>query len=262
MRRTHGVVARPTAASTAGLRSSLQATRGETAHAAVPDAGMRKVKRRRRSSRAASGGRPRRPRQLPAAAAIARLLNAAAATSASRCRTGQAFSRLHIQLHDVFGDAALRAVRAELSSLHRTFKETDLFKVWQIHLGNLDRDATPQVVLPARSSCATRCTRPPSARSSAAPGCAPLTGQTDCSCNVRARRPPAVPRHGFARGASRTSSTSAGRGGSGSRRSAARSSSTPATPTAAAAGAVGVRAARVWVDGALRRPARPPFHAV
>ena len=71
--------------------------------------------------------------------------------SALRAQFAASQPYLHIQLHDVFGDAALRAVRAELSSLHRTFKETDLFKVWQTgDLGNLDAaDATHAAALPA-----------------------------------------------------------------------------------------------------------------
>ena len=166
-----------------------------------PHAGVRKVKRTKEEKLAR---REKKRRKAEKAGARAHTVEATAPPlppslasstplpplSALRAQFAASQPYLHIQLHDVFGDAALRAVRAELSSLHRTFKETDLFKVWQTgDLGNLDAaDATHAAALPAtialRDALYTPAFRAFVRRVT---GCAPLTGQTDCSCNVYAR---------------------------------------------------------------------------
>ena len=55
-----------------------------------------------------------------------------------------------MQLAGLLDDTRLLAVRQELSKLHRTFKETDLFKLYQTgDLGNLDpSDPTHAAALP------------------------------------------------------------------------------------------------------------------
>ena len=113
-----------------------------------------------------------------------------AATAAARSAFASAYPYTYVQLAGLLDDTRLRAVRQELSKLHRTFKETDLFKVYQTgDLGNLDRsDPTHAAALPQtlalRDALYSDAFRAFVRRVT---GCAPLTGQTDCSCNVYAR---------------------------------------------------------------------------
>ena len=54
--------------------------------------------------------------------------------AAPAARFAAATPYTHVRLPAVFDDALLRRVRKELAQLHRTFKETDLFKV-RVHRG-------------------------------------------------------------------------------------------------------------------------------
>lgn len=87
----------------------------------------------------------------------------------------------------LFDRSALLAVREELAALQRTFKETDLFKVYQTgDLANLDpADPTHAARLPQtlrlRSALYSPAFR---AWVRQLTGCTKLTEQTDCSCNV------------------------------------------------------------------------------
>ena len=75
---------------------------------------------------------------------------APAATGAAQQAFMSATPYTYVHLAGLLDDARLRAVREELSQLHRTFKETDLFKVFQTgDLGNLDpTDPTHVAALP------------------------------------------------------------------------------------------------------------------
>ena len=73
-----------------------------------------------------------------------------AAAAAAQSAFASAHPYTYVQLADLLDDTRLLAVRQELSKLHRTFKETDLFKLYQTgDLGNLDRsDPTHAAALP------------------------------------------------------------------------------------------------------------------
>ncbi|EOD15338.1 hypothetical protein EMIHUDRAFT_464476 [Emiliania huxleyi CCMP1516] len=87
----------------------------------------------------------------------------------------------------LFDRRALLAVREELASLQRTFKETDLFKVYQTgDLANLD-PADPRHAAALPRTMALRSALYSSefrAWVRQLTGCTELTDQTDCSCNV------------------------------------------------------------------------------
>ena len=114
----------------------------------------------------------------------------AAASDAARQSFDSAEPYTHVKLPGLFDEARLLAVRGELAQLQRTFKETDLFKVYQTgDLTNLDAShATHRAVLPAtlalRDSLYSERFRSFVRRVT---GCAPLTAQTDCSCNAYRR---------------------------------------------------------------------------
>ncbi len=115
---------------------------------------------------------------------------APAAANAARMSFRAAAPYTHVELHGLFEDARLRAVREELAQLQRTFKETDLFKVYQTgDLGNIDpNEPTHMAALPEtlalRDALYSDAFRAFVRRVT---GCAPLTGQTDCSCNIYSR---------------------------------------------------------------------------
>ena len=96
----------------------------------------------------------------------------------------------HVQLPSIVKQPLLLRVREELGLLASTFKETDLFKVYQTgDLANLDpENAEHAAALPAtialRSALYSERFRSFVRKVT---GCAPLTGQQDCSCNVYRR---------------------------------------------------------------------------
>ena len=96
----------------------------------------------------------------------------------------------HSHLSSVFLPPALLAVRQELGLLSSTFKETDLFKVYQTgDLANLD-EANPEHAAALPSTIALRAALySPAFRSfvRTVTGCPPLTAQQDCSCNAYRR---------------------------------------------------------------------------
>ncbi len=115
---------------------------------------------------------------------------APAATGAAQQAFMSATPYTYVHLAGLLDDARLRAVREELSQLHRTFKETDLFKVFQTgDLGNLDpTDPTHVAALPQTLALRDALYSPAfRAFVRRVTGCPPLTQQQDCSCNVYAR---------------------------------------------------------------------------
>ena len=110
-----------------------------------------------------------------------------AATAAARSAFASAYPYTYVQLAGLLDDTRLRAVRQELSKLHRTFKETDLFKVYQTgDLANLD-PADPRHAAALPRTMALRSALYSSefrAWVRQLTGCTELTDQTDCSCNV------------------------------------------------------------------------------
>ena len=98
-----------------------------------------------------------------------------------------AFPYPHTSVGGLFDRSVLLSVRDELASLHRTFKETDLFKVFQTgDLANIDPTdleharSLPQMIR-LRAALYSPAFR---AWVSKVTGCAELTEQQDCSCNV------------------------------------------------------------------------------
>lgn len=96
----------------------------------------------------------------------------------------------HLRLLGLFDEQRLLKVRTELGGLQRTFKETDLFKVFQTgDLANMDA-ANPTHAAALAETIALR-----SALYSTKfrklvqelTGCAELVERTDCSCNVYKR---------------------------------------------------------------------------
>ena len=112
----------------------------------------RQRRRRRQLLAAAELTRQRQPpspsRPVPAFFNAERLGPAAAAAAHSAFVSAHPYT--YVQLADLLNDMRLQEVRQELSKLHRTFKETDLFKVYQTgDLGNLDSaDPTHAAALP------------------------------------------------------------------------------------------------------------------
>ena len=96
----------------------------------------------------------------------------------------------HVQLATIVEQPLLLKVREELQLLRSTFKETDLFKVFQTgDLANVDpSNAEHAAALPTtielRAALYSERFRN---FVRAVTGCAPLTAQTDCSCNVYRR---------------------------------------------------------------------------
>lgn len=97
---------------------------------------------------------------------------------------------MHVQLQTTLQPNWLLSVQQELSQLQSTFKETDLFKVYQTgDLANIDaEDPAHAAALPhtlaLRNAIYSARFRKFIQRVT---GCAPLTEQTDCSCNVYKR---------------------------------------------------------------------------
>ena len=106
--------------------------------------------------------------------------------SAPRAAFKEATPYMHVRLPSLFDEASLLSVRRELQQLSSTFKETDLFKVYQTgDLGNLDaRNPEHAALLPAtlalRSALYSEAFR---SYVRQVTGCAPITDQQDCSCN-------------------------------------------------------------------------------
>ena len=96
----------------------------------------------------------RRRQRQPPSPPVPAFFNAERLGPAAAAAAQSAFASAHpytyVQLADLLDDTRLLAVRQELSKLHRTFKETDLFKLYQTgDLGNLDRsDPTHAAALP------------------------------------------------------------------------------------------------------------------
>ena len=108
------------------------------------------------------------------------------ATAAAAASFAASTPYTHVRLESLFDEAALLAVRRELGALSSTFKETDLFKVNQTgDLANLDPDIPEHAAaLPATLALrAALYSEPFRAFVRSVTGCAPLTAQTDCSCN-------------------------------------------------------------------------------
>jgi len=94
--------------------------------------------------------RQRQPPSLPVPAFFNAERLAPAAAAAAQSAFASAHPYTYVQLAGLLDDTRLLAVRQELSKLHRTFKETDLFKLYQTgDLGNLDpSDPTHAAALP------------------------------------------------------------------------------------------------------------------
>ena len=148
---------------------------------------MKPSRKRRRSERAASdeeGSGAEAPSSSFAAGALQR----AGGPAASRFSSATPFA--HVQLADLFEPSALHAVRTELAQLQSTFKETDLFKVYQTgDLANLDAaNAQHTAALPATLALRSALySEPFRAFVRSVTGCAPLTAQQDCSVNAYRR---------------------------------------------------------------------------
>ena len=100
---------------------------------------------------------------------------------------GAALPFSHVQLSSLFAQDALRAVRTELALLQSTFKETDLFKVYQTgDLANLDEANAEHTALLPSTIALRRALYSEAFRAfvRAVTGCGPLTEQQDCSCNA------------------------------------------------------------------------------
>jgi Rps23 Pro-64 3,4-dihydroxylase Tpa1-like proline 4-hydroxylase len=97
---------------------------------------------------------------------------------------------VHVQLASLFDKRTLMTVRDELGLLQRTFKETDLFKLFQTgDLANLDAANVEHAkALPAmiklRAALYSDAFR---SFVRSVTGCAPLTAKQDMSCNVYRR---------------------------------------------------------------------------
>ena len=111
-----------------------------------------------------------------------------ASTHATAYRTAQPYP--HARLADVFQESHLLKVRQELQQLQSTFKETDLFKLYQTgDLANID-PTNPEHATSLPATIALRAalySEPFRAFVRGVTGCAPLTSQQDCSCNVYKR---------------------------------------------------------------------------
>lgn len=151
----------------------------------APDGAPRKGKKKRprpSTERPAASPHQPRPREAPPSVFAAGALDVAPAL--------RPFPYPHQWLPGLFDRSALLAVREELGSLQRTFKETDLFKVYQTgDLANVDpSDPVHAAQLPhtirLRSALYSPAFR---AWVSNLTGCAELTEQQDCSCNVYGR---------------------------------------------------------------------------
>jgi hypothetical protein len=144
---------------------------------------QRKKKRPRPSAEPpAAGPRQPRPREAPPSVFATGALDTVAAL--------HPFPYPHKVLPGLFDRATLLAVREELGSLQRSFKETDLFRVFQTgDLANMDpSDPVHAAQLPhtlrLRSALYSPAFR---AWVSQLTGCDELTEQQDCSCNVYGR---------------------------------------------------------------------------
>ena len=131
--------------------------------------------------------KPAAPRDTaPPAFFNADVLGAEAAAAAQ-----QSFASAHpytyVKLHGLLDESRLLKVRNELAQLRRTFKETDLFKVFQTgDLANIDPNeplhaAELSETIALREALYSDAFRGFVRRVT---GCAPLIGQTDLSCNV------------------------------------------------------------------------------
>ena len=135
------------------------------------------------------------------AATVAQEEGSAAALTAESCFAPGALSRAkelsetfaaaspfpHAHLSSILAQPALLAVRQELGLLRSTFKETDMFKVFQTgDLANLDAaDAEHSAALPATIALRAALYSPAfRAFVRTVTGCPPLTGQQDMSCNA------------------------------------------------------------------------------
>ncbi len=140
---------------------------------------VRRSRRRRRKSATAPHAMPPIVRPDALAAAL---------------RGGRAYARAppwpHARIEGLFDEARLRRIRNELGALQRTFKETDLFRVYQTgDLANLDA-SEPEHARALGETLALRealYSAPFRAFVRSLTGCAPLSGKTDCSVNVYAR---------------------------------------------------------------------------
>ena len=111
----------------------------------------------------------------------------ASKAAAARAAFKSAKPYTHVHLYGLFEQESLLAVRRELGTLHRTFKETDLFKLYQSgDLANLSADIPEHAAaLPAMIQLrAALYSEPFRAFVRSVTGCAPLTAQQDCSCNM------------------------------------------------------------------------------
>lgn len=92
----------------------------------------------------------------------------------------------HVKLPSLFDESTLLSVRKELQQLSSTFKETDLFKVYQTgDLGNLDASNPEHAALLPSTLALRSALYSPAFRSFVreVTGCAPITDKQDCSCN-------------------------------------------------------------------------------
>ncbi|KAL3898292.1 MAG: hypothetical protein SGPRY_012872 [Prymnesium sp.] len=135
---------------------------------------------------------PKRKREQPSSAPPP-LLSAAlsppsVASAAHHFSTSHPYTHLH--LPHLFDPTHLSKVARELRSLGRTFKETDLFKVYQTgDLANLDpREPEHAAALPHTLEL-REAIYSPAFRSfiEQVTGCPPLTAKTDLSCNTYKR---------------------------------------------------------------------------
>jgi prolyl 3-hydroxylase /prolyl 3,4-dihydroxylase len=107
-----------------------------------------------------------------------------------RARTKEEYARAvpfpHCVLRPLFRDEFLAAVRAEVLQLPRTFKETDLFKLYQsVDLANMDATTDAARALPAlmrfKQTLYSQAFREFVADIT---GCGPLTEKVDCAASV------------------------------------------------------------------------------
>lgn len=93
----------------------------------------------------------------------------------------------HLHLREFFAHTNLEKVAEELGNLSFTFKETDLFKLYQTgDLANIDPERSEHREALQHTLALRQALYTPQFRRfvEAVTGCAPLTQKTDCSCNI------------------------------------------------------------------------------